>query len=260
MSIMRTYKTDLAPDEQEAFDKRRREDIEKPRQFVNFAFYKVASEYLRDLSEEQREEAVEEFALAVHASGQDFLVYSYSTVGLRRETDFLLWRISYRLEDFEEQSAAFKRTVLGKYLDTPYSFLSMTGASIYVGDHEVESADTRNKIVIGGGKYVFVYPFVKVRPWYVLTAEERMNSMREHIRVGHKYPSVKLNTTYSFGLDDQDFVVAFESDYPQDFLDLVKELRETNASTYTERDTPIFTCLKQDLRTTLSHASGVAPK
>src|SRR5688500_19088924 len=54
--------------------------------------------------------------------------------------------------------------------------------------------------------------------------------MDEHIRIGSKYRSVKLHTTYSFGLDDQEFVVAFETDYPSDFLDLVQELRETKAS------------------------------
>jgi len=257
---MQTYRPDIAPDERAAFDKRRQEDIDRPRQFVNFAFYKLDSEYLRQLTDAQRQDAIDEFATVIEEAKKSFLVYPYSTFGIRKETDFLLWRISYRLEDFEELSASIRRTTLGKYLSTPYSFLSMTGTSIYVSEDAEESEDTRNKIIIGGGKYVFVYPFVKVRPWYVLTAEERMKSMREHIRVGHKYPSVKLNTTYSFGLDDQDFVVAFESDYPQDFLDLVKELRETDASTYTERDTPIFTCIKQDLRTLLAHVSGVAER
>jgi chlorite dismutase len=255
---MQTYRPDLAPDEREAFDRRRQEDIDKPRQFVNFAFYKLDPLYRRELSDRQRLDAVEEFASVIEGAKKSFLVYPYTTLGVRKETDFLLWRISYHLEDFEEQSAALLTTTLGKYLNTPYSFLSMTGTSIYVAEDAEETADSRNKIVVGGGKFVFVYPFVKVRPWYVLSAEERMKAMREHIRVGHKYPSVKLNTTYSFGLDDQDFVVAFESDYPQDFLDLVKELRETSASTYTERDTPTFTCMKQDLRVLLSHISGVA--
>ena len=68
--------------------------------------------------------------------------------------------------------------------------------------------------------------------------------MSEHIRVGHEFPRVKLNTTYSFGLDDQEFVVAFETDYPSDFLDLVQRLRETQGSAYTLRDTPIFTCVR----------------
>jgi chlorite dismutase len=71
--------------------------------------------------------------------------------------------------------------------------------------------------------------------------------MDEHIRIGSKYRSVKLHTTYSFGLDDQEFVVAFETDYPSDFLDLVQELRETKASSYTLRDTPMFTCRARTL-------------
>ena len=101
------------------------------------------------------------------------------------------------------------------------------------------------------GKYIFVYPFVKSREWYLLSKEERQRIMDEHIRVGNLYPSVKLNTTYSFGLDDQDFVVAFEGDQPQDFLDLVMALRETEGSKYTVRDTPIYTCKLMSVRETV---------
>jgi chlorite dismutase len=81
--------------------------------------------------------------------------------------------------------------------------------------------------------------------------EERQKMMTEHIRIGHEYPRVKLNTTYSFGLDDQEFVVAFESDYPSDFLDLVQRLRESQGSAYTLRDTPIFTCIRTTIDETL---------
>ncbi|HEV2708236.1 MAG TPA: chlorite dismutase family protein, partial [Pyrinomonadaceae bacterium] len=83
--------------------------------------------------------------------------------------------------------------------------------------------------------------------WYMLPVEERQEMMDVHIRVGSKYRSVKLHTTYSFGLDDQEFVVAFETDYPQDFLDLVQELRETRASSFTLRDTPMYTCRQRTL-------------
>ncbi len=262
MTNMRTYKREISDEEQALFDERRKLDAEKPRQFVNFAFYKLDPSFRRAFSDEQRADAVEEFAEVVENAKHKFLVYPYSTLGIRKECDLLLWRISYRIEDFEEMTAAMLRTALGKYLETPYSFVAMTGQSIYVDEHNDEShaESNRNTIVLGGGKYVFIYPFVKTRPWYVLPQEKRMEAMRDHIRVGHLYPSVKLNTTYSFGLDDQDFVVAFETDYPQDFLDLVKQLRETEASTFTERDTPIFTCLKQDLRTTLAHICAVEPK
>ena len=236
---MKTYRPDLAPEEQARFDEQRAADAEHPRQFVNFAFYKLDPAFRRTRSVAERAEAVQELAGVINDAKSRFLIYPYSTLGLRSHVDFFLWRISYRLEDFEETTAAMLRTEMGAFLDTPHSFLAMTGKSIYVyEDDDPEALDSRHKIVIGGGKYVFVYPFVKTRPWYVLPPEARMEAMRDHIRVGKKYPSVKLNTTYSFGLDDQDFVVAFESDYPQDFLDLVKELRETEASTYTQRDTP----------------------
>lgn len=71
--------------------------------------------------------------------------------------------------------------------------------------------------------------------------------MDEHIRVGHEWPDVKLNTTYSYGLDDQEFVVAFETDYIGRFLDLLMALRLTEASRYTLRDTPSFTCVAMSI-------------
>ena len=124
----------------------------------------------------------------------------------------------------------------------------MTRHSIYVDKHVHPGQEgKRGQMVPGESKYLFIYPFVKTRDWYRLPKEKRQELMDEHIRVGHKYPSVKLNTTYSFGLDDQEFVLAFETDQPADFLDLVMELRETEASRYTLRDTPVFTCLKKPL-------------
>jgi chlorite dismutase len=259
---MQTYKKELSEEERKLYDDRRKADADKPRQFVNFAFYKLDPQFRRDIDDNRRAEAVEELANVIDNARRRLLIYPYSTLGIRPEADLLLWRISYRLEDFEETTAAILRTRIGKYLSTPYSYLAMTGPTIYVDEltDEHHSESNRNTVVIGGGRYLFVYPFVKTRSWYVMSQEERMSAMREHIRVGRLFPSVKLNTTYSFGLDDQDFVVAFESDYPQDFLDLVKQLRETEASTYTERDTPVFTCLQQDMRTILAHVCAVEPK
>src|SRR3989442_765704 len=80
--------------------------------------------------------------------------------------------------------------------------------------------------------------------------------MDEHVRVGRKYPTIRLNTTYSYGLDDQEFVVAFEGDVPAEFLDLVMELRESEASAYTLRDTPTFTCVQMALWELLDTLGG----
>ena len=80
--------------------------------------------------------------------------------------------------------------------------------------------------------------------------------MQEHIKVGREYPSVDLNTSYSFGLDDQEFVVAFETDNPADFLDLVQRLRTTESSSYTLRDTPTFTCISCSVERALGALDG----
>jgi chlorite dismutase len=118
---------------------------------------------------------------------------------------------------------------------------------MYIDKDNPEHVEDRLHIVPGKSQYLFVYPFVKTREWYTRPAEQRQEMMDEHIRIGTKYRSVKLHTTYSFGLDDQEFVVAFETDQPSDFLDLVQELRETKASSYTLRDTPMFTCRQRTL-------------
>jgi chlorite dismutase len=214
------------------------------RQFVNFAFYKLDPAFRR-LPTLEKETARAEFAALFADPRENLLCLSYSTVGLRPDVDFVLWRISVGTDEFQSQTAAMNRTRLGGYLSTPHSLVSMTKRSMYIDKVDpFHTAESRTHIVPGKRKYLFIYPFVKTRPWYLLPLAERQAMMDNHIKVGNKYPSVKLNTTYSFGLDDQDFVVAFESDEPKDFLDLVQELRETEASKYTQRDTPIFTCVQ----------------
>lgn len=221
-----------------------------PRQFVNFAFYKLDPAYRR-LPPDQRLHAKRDLAQVVNNKHGDMICLSYSLVGLRGDVDFMLWRISYSTDDLQRQSSAINHSAVGSYIQTPYSYLAMSKRSVYIDKLEPGHSESRARIVPGRGKYMFVYPFVKSRQWYLLPLEKRQAMMDEHILVGNKYPSVKLNTSYSFGLDDQDFVVAFETDEPKDFLDLVMALRETRASRYTVRDTPIFTCVRTPLEEVL---------
>jgi chlorite dismutase len=127
----------------------------------------------------------------------------------------------------------------------------MTKASPYSEEESV-----RPEICVSDRKYLFLYPMVKQRRWYGVPLEERQRIMRSHIEVGRRYPEISVNTTYSFGLDDQEFVVAFEGDEPGEFLDLVNELRPTEASEYTERETPLFTCIAMSLRKALDALDG----
>ena len=154
-------------------------------------------------------------------------------------------RISLSAADFQAQTAAINKSRLGGYLTTPWSFVSMTKRSMYIDKVDpFHTAESRTHIIPGKRKFLFVYPFVKTREWYLLPLERRQELMDGHIKIGNEFPSVKINTTYSYGLDDQDFVVAFETEEPTDCLDLVMKLRETESSKYTQRDTPIFTCIQ----------------
>ena len=217
-----------------------------PRQFVNFTFYRARPEW-RLLNEVERQHCREGFRNSVDESRSQLMIHTYSTVGLRTNTDFMIWRIGYELEPFQEMTARLNKTEMAKYLEPTQSFLSMTKRSMYIDKDNPEHVEDRLHIVPGKSDYLFVYPFVKTREWYSRSPEQRQEMMDEHIRIGAKYRSVKLHTTYSFGLDDQEFVVAFETDYPADFLDLVQELRETKASSFTLRDTPMFTCRRRTL-------------
>ena len=214
------------------------------RQFVKFTFFKVAPEWLR-LEPGERERHLDEFRDVVESWSGRSLVRCYSTVGTRGDVDFMVWQVSYELEEIQRMASELLGTALAGWLTTPYSYLSMTKHSVYVEKYAGPGEDrfTRLALAPGDHRYLFVYPLTKVREWYGLPKEERQAAMNQHIAIGHTYSSVKLNTTYSFGLDDQEFVLAFETHEPGDFLDLVQELRGSMSSAYTATDVPIFTCV-----------------
>src|SRR3954447_7893290 len=221
------------------------------RQFVNFAFYRL-DPALRRLGDHEKFQVRSEFLKLFEKPRPGLMCLTYSTVGLKAECDFMLWRIGLSPDTFQEQSKAMNKTRLGAYLTQPYNFVAMTKRSMYIDKLDpFHTAESRTHIIPGKRKYLFVYPFVKTRDWYLMPLAERQKIMDVHIAMGNKYPSVKLNTTYSFGLDDQEFVVAFETEEPKDFLDLVQELRETQSSKYTLRDTPIFTCIQMPMENVL---------
>ena len=214
------------------------------RQFVNFAFYKLDPAFRR-LSESDKQQARAEFVSITDMRVPGLINITYSTAGLPPDCDFLLWRIGQSTDQFQQMTGVINKSRLGAYLTTPWSFVSMTKRSMYIDKLDpFHTAESRTHIIPGKRKYLFVYPFVKTRDWYLLPLEKRQEIMDVHIKAGNEFPSVKLNTTYSFGLDDQEFVVAFETESPADFLDLVMKLRETQSSKYTLRDTPIFTCVQ----------------
>lgn len=231
---------------------RKEQERSLDRELVRFAFLRVRPEWRR-LPVEERTRHKQEVVDVVQRHGRELMIYAYSLIGIRGDCDLLLWQAARNVEALHALQAGLNGTGLGGYLEVAHSFFAMTRRSIYVNRYEQEYLakfggrepldQARVAINPQGAKYLFVYPFVKTREWYTLSHEERQRMMDEHIRVGHDWPDVKLNTTYSYGLDDQEFVVAFETDHIGRFLDLLMALRLTEASRYTARDTPSFTCI-----------------
>ena len=227
------------------------------RQFVKWSYFKIDPAW-RALPAEERERGKQAFESVARAWAAKIVLRPYTLVGLRADAEIGLWLVTERLEDLNEIQTELMATPLGLYLRQAHSFLAMTKRSMYVDKYATEEEAKRRDIIVPGeSKYLFVYPFVKTRAWYALAPEDRQRMMDEHIRVGRKYPDVKLNTTYSYGLDDQEFVVAFETDTPSRFLDLVQELRETEASNYTLRDTPLIPGIATTVRAMLDSLDGV---
>ncbi len=220
-------------------------------QYVAYTVYKVDPAWRR-LPVEERVAGKEAFSDVVDDWANRIELRTYNLVGIRGDADFLLWKITERYEDLRDLGADVNATPLAGWLSTPYSYLAATKPSQYV-----ERDPTRvRRVIPRGAPYLVVYPFVKKREWYSLPLEDRRRAMQEHMETGSRFVTITNHTTYSFGIDDQEFMTAFECERPVDFLELMLTLRETEASSYTERDTPIFTAIAEEIRSILDSLDG----
>jgi chlorite dismutase len=224
-------------------------------QYVAYTLYKADPAWLR-LPIEERLAGKEAFAEVVESWAERMELRTYSLVGARPEVDFMLWKLTDRYDDFRELTTGLNATPLAGWLSTPFSYLAATKPSQYF---EPKSKRPR-RVVPRGAPYLVVYPFVKKREWYSLPLEERRRAMQEHASVGGRFVTITNHTTYSFGIDDQEFMTAFECEAPSDFLQLMMTLRETEASRYTERDTPIFVGTAQEIRELLDSLDGTSSR
>jgi chlorite dismutase len=230
---------------------------EGPREFVKYTLLHLRPEWRRRPAEE-RARGRAALAPILEAPPEGLLLRTYSLVGTKAQAEMLLWTIGPELEPIQELHARIFGSPLGGYLDTAHSYLGMARRSEYLGEHahgaqEGGSSTRRPR----GLPYLVLYPFVKRREWYGLPFEERRRIMGEHFKIGHRFPSVEIHTGYSFGLDDAEFILAFETRSLSEFLDLVQALRPTEASRYTALETPIFTATRVDPARMLELAEGL---
>ena len=209
--------------------------------FFTFTFYKVDPKW-RWLNEMGKDEASREFHELLNAACKRLKIRTYSTIGLRHDSEFMIWTMSPSLENIQVLASKIYTTILGKYIEPTSTYLSLTRKSFYSNQVKLGFETEEEPL-----QYAVVYPFIKSREWYLLPFEKRKEMMEEHIRVGRKYPEIRLNTTYSFGIDDQDFMLAFETDNLSKFQNLIIDLRETQVSKYIIKDTPMIPCVLKNI-------------
>lgn len=186
----------------------------------------------------------------------------YSLAGYRADADLLLWLHGPEFGDIQTLAGSLRRTALGAHLDWAYVYTGVATPAQYDPSHSAAFLQrTTSK------RYLSVYPFIKTPEWYLLTFEERRKLMADHGRLGRQFSvprevleataasgaatavatsevaaggGVLTNTVHSFGLGDQEFVVAFESDDAFEMVRMVEALRATEVRRYTKLDTPIF--------------------
>jgi chlorite dismutase len=225
--------------------------VDGNRNYVKYTFLKVDPAWRRRSGEERAADKAE-FAAACIEFAEDHYLRAYSLVGTRGDCDLMVRAIAPALDPIHELHVLLNQSGLMRFAEVAYSYLAVTKESPYSDEPEKPLAPRPG----ADSKYLIVYPMWKKREWYRLPEEERMRVMRDHIAVARRFTGIETNTSYSFGLDDQEFVVAFDADDPAEFLDLVQALRGTESSAYTESETPIFTCISASIERALDALDG----
>ena len=164
----------------------------------------------RRLDEARRRSTADAFVEAL-APSEGVITETYSLIGLKPGIDLLVWQMAPSIDQLEEEAARLLRSGLGLWLAVREVFTGLVGDSQYVAR---PTSQEQSLFEGARSRYLIVYPFTKATEWYLLPREIRQGSMNEHMRVGHAYPQVRQLLAYSFGLDDQDFLVAYETDDP----------------------------------------------
>lgn len=214
--------------------------------FHSYIFFDLRPSYF-DL-ETSQQKAFKKSFLAKLTKEKELIIYSYATLGLKKDTHFMLWMQANSAEKLQDFLNTLLHTTLGKYLHISYTLFGMPRPTQYSKTSTGHKYTERK-----GGKYLIIYPFNKTKEWYMLSYDERRELMGGHISVGKKYPQIEQLLLYSYGVDDNEFIVSYEADDLSAFQSLVMELRSDKVRMYTLSDTPIFTCIFKTLEEVLDY-------
>jgi chlorite dismutase len=211
--------------------------------YHNYIFLK-SRKSIFNLSEKHIKLFQKEFIKKITAE-KNVILNSYTTLGLKANTQILLWIQADSVIKLQNFLNELMHTKLGNQIEITFTLFGMTRSSQYSSGLEI---DTNSK----GGKFLTIYPFNKTKEWYAFSFEKRKNLMKGHISIGRKFPQITQLLLYSFGVDDNEFIVSYETEDLSEFQKLVMDLRSDKVRQYTLSDTPIFTCVKREISEALT--------
>ena len=221
--------------------------------YAAFWLYKAKPSWRRTLESliGESHEAQNEFcsALGKHSDAVS-LRGAYSTAGFRHDVDMILWLVSQDPDSLQSLAVDLRRTSVGSSLDMVHNYIGVAGSSQYDRTHGPAFMKGEPP-----KRFLSVYPFSKTPEWFLLPFEERRDMMKFHGELGNEFPSILTNTVNSFGIQDQEFIVALEDDDPSVLVKMVQRLREAEVRKYTAVDTPIFLGRRKDLADVLKDLS-----
>jgi hydrogen peroxide-dependent heme synthase len=171
----------------------------------------------------------------------------YSTVGFRADADLMLWLVAGSPDVLQEALVSFRRTEIGQRVRLTWSFMGVVKPAEFTADHS--PAFVRGE---PPGRYACVYPFVRTSEWYLLPGEDRAALLREHGEIGREFPDVLANTTSAFGLNDWEWILAFEAERLDRIVDCIRRLREAEARRFTKEEVPFITGIRKDVAAALA--------
>jgi len=211
--------------------------------YHSYLFFHVANPYYQQPAaiRAKQKEAFQKLL----GSQKDVSITAYTTLGLKPNTTFMLWVQAGDPAQIQALTRDILGTGFGQWLSLTYSYFGIIRASTYSGrtgkpEQEIRQYADRKP-------YLILYPFTKTSDWYLLDFENRKSIMGQHIKTGVAHPDIRQCLLYSYGVDDYEFVVSYETQTLEEFQDLVMELRGTLGRKYTVSDTPMFTCLYKSL-------------
>ena len=167
----------------------------------------------------------------------------YDVAGLRADADVMVWWHAESAEALQEAYTRLRRTTLGRHLDPVWSQMALHRPAEFNRSHiPAFLADEEPR------RYLCVYPFVRSYEWYLLPDAERRQLLADHGKAARGYPDVRANTVSSFALGDYEWILAFEADELHRIVDLMRDLRATEARRHVREEIPFFTGPRVDLR------------